>query len=1036
MNNNLSRHFKRVIAAAIVLTLVAGAAPVRNFAPLADASITASAEVVSGTFNSTDSWSYDQETKVLTLSGTGTLDLSNYNSEMSNAKAYSAEKIIIEEGFTSIKYIKFSLAKSISIPNTVKSISNRAFEDCYSLESITLPDSVTSLGEDAFYGCTGLKSVHLSDNITTLQNGTFYNCKNLETIYLPKNLTTIASGTYWNRRAAFGGCTSLKSIKLPGTLEAVTGETFKGCTALETVEIEDGVKNIWGSAFSGCTSLKSITIPGSVENVYNSAFNGCTSLAEVNIEEGVKNIGYSAFNGCTALTSIKIPDSVETIDSSAFKDCTALKTVVLPDGLETISGSLFIGCEALETVNIPDGVTSIGYGAFENCTSLESVVIPDSVTEINSEAFENCESLESVTLPKNITELKASVFKDCSSLTSIDIPSGVTSISSDGYSGSGTFSDCTSLKTINFSNTVTEIGSGAFSGCTALETLIIPDNVTELGKSAFADCTGLTSVTLSNSLTTLPTGLFINCTSLESIVIPDGVTTISDSPYYESEGTFKGCTSLKSVTIPDSVTTIGASSFDGCTALKSVAIPANVTTIGYKAFADCSDLTSIDIPNSVEVIEDSAFENCTGIESVVIPASVTEINWEVFNGCTNLKSVEFSGDDGIYFGYDAFGSLTEDVSVEIPKKSKGGMDSVHSDYIYPDNNEGDNADPHWYFGNAKVSFKGGDVTYTKVEAVEPTCTKNGSYEYYIGSDGNYYQDAYGFDKYDSLEDTVWSAYGHSEKVAWSWTKLSSGDYKAVAKFSCKRGDLDITYVTATVTAEESDEGTTYHAVAVCPLDKDMYSWHTSGHEVTYDYFVESAKYTVTVEGGSVTSATKKDEYKSGDSVTVKADKEKDGAFFTGWYIGDKCVSTNPSYTFFVKEDTTITAKYEEQETEQAAVVSLTLTREGASYYSKQKIKYSYGWSLPEGSKLVEAGVLRAYDKDISDVTPDTAKANGVTQNKSSLKTVNGTYNLTVNMSYETKRKTVYSKGYVIYTDAKGNTHTQMTDMQTSAYENN
>ncbi len=55
MNNNLSRHFKRVIAAAIVLTLVAGAAPVRNFAPLADASITASAEVVSGTFNSTDS---------------------------------------------------------------------------------------------------------------------------------------------------------------------------------------------------------------------------------------------------------------------------------------------------------------------------------------------------------------------------------------------------------------------------------------------------------------------------------------------------------------------------------------------------------------------------------------------------------------------------------------------------------------------------------------------------------------------------------------------------------------------------------------------------------------------------------------------------------------------------------------------------------------------------------------------------------------------------------------------------------------------
>ena len=59
----------------------------------------------------------------------------------------------------------------------------------------------------------------------------------------------------------------------------------------------------------------------------------------------------------------------------------------------------------------------------------------------------------------------------------------------------------------------------------------------------------------------------------------------------------------------------------------------------------------------------------------------------------------------------------------------------------------------------------------------------------------------------------------------------------------------------------------------------------------------------------------------------------------------------------------------------------------------------------------------------------------MTQNKSSLKTVNGTYNLTVNMSYETKQKTVYAKGYIIYTDAQGNTRTQTTDMQTSAYEN-
>jgi hypothetical protein len=48
---------------------------------------------------------------------------------------------------------------SITIPSSVTSIGNYAFEDCTGLTSIEIPNSVTSIGNYAFEDCTGLTSV-------------------------------------------------------------------------------------------------------------------------------------------------------------------------------------------------------------------------------------------------------------------------------------------------------------------------------------------------------------------------------------------------------------------------------------------------------------------------------------------------------------------------------------------------------------------------------------------------------------------------------------------------------------------------------------------------------------------------------------------------------------------------------------------------------------------------------------------------------------------------------------------------------------
>lgn len=197
-------------------------------------------------------------------------------------------------------------------------IAEYGFKD-QAITSVTIPDSVTSIGDFAFQGCAKLTSPDLPNGISSFGWGVFYGCQSIVNIELPDTLTSIG-------RSSFEDCTNLVSIEIPEGVESIGHYMFSGCKSLAYVKIPDSVTSIGNYAFRYCEKLSSIDLPDSVMEMGIQVFNGCTALTTISIPNRYTHIGESVFYGAT-LVSVEIPNSVVKISYGAFNNCTNLKTV-------------------------------------------------------------------------------------------------------------------------------------------------------------------------------------------------------------------------------------------------------------------------------------------------------------------------------------------------------------------------------------------------------------------------------------------------------------------------------------------------------------------------------------------------------------------------------------------------------------------------------------------------------------------------------------------------------------------------------------
>lgn len=411
-------------------------------------------------------WSYDTDTKTLTVSGTG--KMSDFDETSTGMLAPWRKVTKITENL-----------ETVNILDGVASIGEYAFFWLDTLTSAVIPNSVTSIGESAFYGCSELTDMTLSAGVTEIG------------------------------KSAFEHCTALTSVTVPGNVRHIGESAFSSCDNLTSVAIGSGVQSIGAFAFNWCGSLASITLPDSVLSIGDQAFAGTALYNEwydnselcsvlyignhlIKADEWAVNKGIA--EGTTTSDYAVKPGTV-TVADAAFYGCDALTSVTLPNSAQSIGSNAFGGCKGLTGMTIPKNVTSIGKGAFLTCVGLMEINVDPENATYRSEngVLYNKEKTEIVCYPKNkpdtsfilsesVTSIVDGAFERCRNLTSIFLPEGVTSI------GKEAFNTCDALTSIRLPDGVTTIGDYAFFGCEALTSITLPNSVERIGTYAFSGC--------------------------------------------------------------------------------------------------------------------------------------------------------------------------------------------------------------------------------------------------------------------------------------------------------------------------------------------------------------------------------------------------------------------------------------------------------------------------------------------------------------------------------------------------------------------
>lgn len=182
---------------------------------------------------------------------------------------------------------------ALIIDANTRCIANCAFEDVVTLTSLTIPNSLNKICNRAFRNCSGIKEINFN----------------------AKNLTDYES-------YPFSDCNEVTTIIIGDSVEYIRNGLFSGFDNLTAITIGKSVKSIWGGAFANNPRLNMIyyNVEKDLEAATN-VFDNCPNLTTIHIGPEVKEIGSNIFKGCnTVHFVVALGPTPAVLDAGAFSD--------------------------------------------------------------------------------------------------------------------------------------------------------------------------------------------------------------------------------------------------------------------------------------------------------------------------------------------------------------------------------------------------------------------------------------------------------------------------------------------------------------------------------------------------------------------------------------------------------------------------------------------------------------------------------------------------------------------------------------------
>lgn len=554
--------------------------------------------------------------------------------------------------------------KSIRVEEGVTRVGANAFNGCSTTKAVTLPSTLQSIGEYAFNYLISLDSLTCgAATPPTTEANSFNDVNSAATLQVPTESVSayqVADG--WKSFAkiqAIGESTACSPASGTCGAEGDNLIWMFTCDSVLTISGSGAMANYNGSSevpwHDYQTAIRTAIISEGVTSLSSSStFENCTALESVVIPEGITSLGMYTFGDCSSLKAVDLPSTLTSIGSYCFTNCWAIESIICrattpPEA----NGSSLSGVNYMIPIYVPAGTTNQylgadGWSGFTDYREIESGCIiasgecgaqGDNVTwSISCDSVMYIRGTGAMATYKTNSNGQAPWASYGLHIRDIIIEEGVTSLSAYGFYNAGSYTNgaYANVHSVSIPSTVSKVVNNNFYQCPLLTVTINSDTI--VGQGSYSSSSTLQNIfgvqvrqyIIGDSVKSIASAAFRNqsADSLRSVILPDGITSIGDWAFGYLEN-------MDSISLPSALQSIGADAFYG-SGLKHIEIPAGVTTIGGQAFQNCVQLTSVILPEGLTTIGTSMFFDCNALTEIIIPESVQTIGANAFSGYTNL----------------------------------------------------------------------------------------------------------------------------------------------------------------------------------------------------------------------------------------------------------------------------------------------------------------------------------------------------------------------------------------------------------------